>query len=92
MRNIHLNCHLKTAISSGSGDFKLDTKNFNFHVASSGAVVIYSSGNVLSLQNDLINEISISEALQAENVSHDKLAGLEVTSEGNFILATQKGK
>ena len=92
MRNLHLNSHCKIEVSGKSGKFHLDPKSFHFHVASTGCITIYSSGLVLILKDEEIEEISIVEALREENISDDTLAGIEVTSEGNVVLATQNGK
>ena len=92
MRNLHLNSHCKIEVSGKSGKFHLDPNSFHFHVASTGCITIYSSGLVLILKDEEIEEISIVEALREENISNNTLAGIEVTTEGNVVLATQNGK
>jgi hypothetical protein len=61
-------------------------------VASSGCITIYNSGKVLILKEDHeLEEISVVESLLEENISDQRLAGIEVTSEGNVVLATRTG-
>jgi len=91
MRNLHLNCYIKTELSNEDENFKLNPNNFHFHAAPSGDLTVYSSGKVLRRVNDEFCIISVSETLQAENITDDNLAGLEVTSEETIVLATQKG-
>lgn len=94
MRNLHLNSHSKIVVSEKIGkEFDLNPDSFQFHVASSPAcITIYSSGKILSLRDDdNVDEVSIVEALREENISDDRLAGIEVTSEGNVVLATKTG-
>jgi hypothetical protein len=94
MRNLHLNSHSKIVVSEKIGkDLNIDPDSFQFHVASSPAcITIYSSGKVLSLrEDDNVDEVSIVEALREENISDDRIAGIEVTSEGNVVLATRTG-
>jgi hypothetical protein len=93
MRNLHLNCHNKIEVKGKDGkSFNLDPATFQFHVASSGCITIYDSGNVLILKEDHdLEEISVVETLLEENISDQRLAGIEVTSEGNVVLATKTG-